>query len=500
MSQYLPSSTAAKLVAPRVLVALAALALLATPAWGEGQTLLVRGVVALPDGAPANGGVVSFAGRVQYGPVREGRFEFTAEAVTPGDYFIAYAKPHGGFLIARVVSVTADQHEVLVSLKAGEQPAVKGLVSTEDLPKGVPGAQIRLRGTSPQFDWVLNAGNDGSFVLDGLALRGVTMQAVVPHHRESAAVEIRPPFPMSVDLRAPNGTAVLGQVMDLSTGAPVPGAVVAWGTRGWYGSTLADEQGRFELTGLRAGAYRVEAYARFLSREEVLLDLQEGRTALGLVIALLPQDKVQAYGWVQGPDGDVAGARMSFRQWVHAPQAPGQSSGGSSGPGVPQIVYTTRSETDGKYGVELPAPPEPGTHGEPWQVEVEADGYLTGHYTGSIEDPEHPGPYVFRLSRGGRLTGTVSLPGGIPAGEHPLATISFPWGALGLEARPAAASSVAQVPVDPRTGRFDFGPIQPGTHQLTVSGHPELTTTVTVKEGETAEVTVAAPHEAAPGK
>jgi hypothetical protein len=492
MCQYLLSSTAGKLVAPRVLVVLAALALLTTPAWGEGQTILVRGLVVLPDGVPASGGVVNFGGRAQYGPVREGRFEFSVEAVAPGDYFIAYAKPHGGFLVARVVSVTADQHEAFVSLRAGEQPAVKGLVSTEDLPKGVPGAQIRLRGTSPQFDWVLNAGGDGSFLLDGLALRGVTMQALAPHHRESAAVEIQPPYPMSVDLRAPDDTAILGQVMDLSTGAPVPGAVVAFGTLGWYGSTIADEQGRFEFAGLRAGAYRVEAYARFFSREEVLLDLEEGRTALGVVIDLLPQDKIQAYGWVQGPDGDVAGARMSFRQWVHAPWAPGQSSGGSSGPGVPQITYTTRSQTDGKYAVELPVPFEPGLHGEPWQVEVEADGYLTGHYTGSIEDPEHPGPYVFRLSHGGRLTGIVSLPGGIPAGEHPLATINLPWGALGMEARPAAASSVAQVPVDPSTGRFDFGPIQPGMHQLTVSGHSELTTTVTVKEGETVEVTVAA--------
>jgi len=503
MINRLLSNTTGRLVAPAVLLVFAVLVLPVTPSRGDdqtggGQTIVVRGMVTLPDGSPAYGGIINFGGRAQFGPVQEGKFEVSVDSITPGDYFINYTKPHGGFLVARVVTVAPGQREVVVSLRVGEQPVVTGIVSTEDLPRGVPSAQVRVRGVSPRFDWVLNAGSDGSFVLDGTDLRGCTMQAVVPYHQDSEAVEIRPPFPMQVDLRAPNDTVIVGRVMDLAMGVPVPGAVVTFGTRGHYGSTTADDQGLFEFTGLQAGAYRLEAYARFFSREEAILDLQGGRSALGVVIPLLPQDKAHAYGLVLGPHKPVAGAKVSFRHWVYPPPPlgkPGKEGGGGSGPGVPQITYSTLSQPDGQYALDLPVPFEPGQRSDPWWVEVEADGYLTGRYTGPIEDPEHPGPYVFRVFHGGRLSGSVSLPGGIPPGEHLVAGISIQWGALGQEERPASASYGPEAPVDPQTGRFDFGLIHPGVHQLSIRGHPELTTMVTVKEGEAVDVKVPTPPE-----
>jgi hypothetical protein len=503
MVNRLLSDTARKLVAPTVFLVFAVLGLPVTPSRADdrtdgGQTILVRGMVTLPDGSPANGGVINFGGRAQFGPVRDGKFEFSVENIPPGDYFIGYSKHQCGFLVARVVPVAPGQREAVVSLRTGEQRAVKGIVSTEDLPRGVPNAQVRVQGATPRLDWVLNAGSDGSFLLDGLDLRGCTMQAVVPYHRDSKAIEIEPPFPMQADLRAPDDTVIVGQVMDLAMRVPVPGAVVAFGTRGHYGSTTADDRGFFEFTGLQAGPYRLEAYARFFSREEAILDLQEGRPALGIVMSMLPQDKAHAYGWVLGPRSRVAGAKVSFRQWVHPPLPPGklgEGGYGGSGPGVPQITYSTLSQEDGRYALDLPVPSEPGQRSDPWWVKVEADGYLTGRYTGPIEDPEHPGPYVFRVFRGGRLSGSVSLPGGIPPGEHLVAGISIPCGALGQEERHASASYGPEAPVDPQTGRFDFGLIQPGVHQLSIRGHPELTTTVTVKEGEAVDVKVPTPPE-----
>jgi hypothetical protein len=500
MTKRLLLNTACKLVAPTVFLVFAFVVLRVTPSRaddqpGEGQTVLVRGMVTVPDGAPADGGVINFGGRAQFGPVRNGEFEFSAENIPPGDYFVAYAKYQGGFLVARVVTIAPGQREAVVSLTTGEQPVVKGIVSTEDLPRGVPNATVRLRGASPRLDWDLNAGSDGSFLLDGLALRGCTMQAVVPYHGDGKVVEIRPPFPMQADLRTPNDTVIVGQVVDRAMRVPVPGAVVAFGTAGHYGSTTADDQGFFEFTGLQAGAYRLQAYARFFTREEAIIDLQEGRSALGIVMSLLPQGKAQAYGLVLGPRNPVAGAKVSFRQWVNPPLPPGQLAGGSSGPGVPQIIYSTLSQEEGRYTLDLPVPFEPGRPSDPWLVEVEADGYLTGRYTGSIEDPEHAGPYILRLFRGGRLSGTVSLPGGIPPGEHLAAEITIQWGALGPEERPASAGYGPEAPVDPQTGRFDFGLVQPGVHQLSIRGHPELTTTVTVKEGEAVHVKVSTPPE-----
>ena len=262
MTHRLRSTSAGKLVAPTVVFALAVLVLAVMPSGANdgtdgGETLVVQGVVALPDGSPANGGVINFGGRAQFGPVRDGKFQFSLGNIPPGEYFVGYAKPGGGFLVARVVPVASGQRMAVVSLRTGEQPVVKGIVSTEDLPKGVPGAQVRVQGASPRLDRVLYAGSDGSFLLDGTDLRGCTMQAVVPYHQDSEAVEIRPPFPMQADLRAPNDTVIVGRVMDLVTGVPVSGAVVTFGTRGRYGSTRADDQGFFEFTGLQAGAYRL---------------------------------------------------------------------------------------------------------------------------------------------------------------------------------------------------------------------------------------------------
>ena len=499
MIHRLQSESAGRSVAPVVLSVLAVLILAVMPSGANhgtdgGGTLVVQGVVGLPDGSPANGGVINFGGRAQFGPVRDGKFQFSVDNIPPGRYFICYASPGGGFLVARVVPVASGQREAVVSLRTGEQLVVKGIVSTEDLPRGVPNAELRIRGASPRLDWVFNAKSDGSFLLDGVDLRGCTMQAVVPYHRKSEEVEVRPPFPMQADLRSPNDTVIVGRVMDLATGVPVSGAVVTFGTRGRYGSTTTDDQGIFGFTGLQAGAYRLNAYARFFSREDAILHLEEGRPALGVVISLFPQGKAHVYGWVLGPRGRVAGARISFRQWVHPPPPPGpppgESGGGGSGPGVPQISYSTLSQADGLYMLDLPVPPESGQPSDPWHVEVEADGYLTGRYTGSIEGREYRGPYVLRVFRGGRLSGTVSLPGGIPPGELLVAGISIAYGALGLEERPTSAYYGFEAPVDPQTGRFDFGLIQPGVHQLTIRGHPELTTTVTVNEGEEVDVRV----------
>jgi len=477
---------------------------------GSPHPVVVRGTVTLADGSPAVGGGINLGGRACFWPVQDGAFEFDVENLEPGDYWLDYLK--AGIAIVRVVHIGQGQGEASVALRLGEHRVAEGRVVTDDLPDGVPNAEVRVKRPvigGQIFELTLTAAKDGTFQLDGPELDGCSIQARVPYHRPSEWVKIEPPFPTRVKLHAQRDTVIMGRVLEGYGGKPVPGAHVAFGTKGRYGSTTADEQGHFEFTGLDPGMYRIEAYARFFSREDVIVNLHEGRQVLGLEIHLLTQAAYPVGGRVFGPDGKtgIPGAKLSFGElFHHPPLPPGQEGGGWSGPGVPQISYSTVTREDGNYFVRLPVPPVRGDPWHPWEVDVEAESYLSRKYMLYL-DPNSAGPFDFQVFHGGRLSGIVSLPekGRLP--EQTVAELQIqmgiiaPPGKLGQFAssqRAAAPNAGAWVspeaPVSPESGRFDFGLVQPGEHRLVVrvAGEPKFKTKVTIKEGESLVINVPA--------
>ena len=511
--QLRPSLWLALCVLPGALI-LASTAGFASSDAGSPHPVVVRGMVTLADGSPAVGGGICLGGRVSFWPVQDGAFEFDVENLEPGDYWLDYVK--AGIAIVRVVHIAQGQREASVALRLGEHRVVEGTVVTEDLPDGAPNAEVGVRRpviSGQIFELTLDAAKDGTFQLDGLELDECSIQARVPYHRPSDWVQIRPPFPMRVKLHAQRDTVIMGRVLEGYGGKPVPGAHVAFGTKGRYGSTTADEQGHFEFTGLDPGMYRIEAYARFFSREDVILNLLEGRQVLGLEICLLKAAEHPVGGRVLGPDGKtgVPGANVSFGELHHHPPLPpGQKAGGWSGPGVPQITYSTVTREGGDYFIRLPVPPVRGDPWHPWEVDVEAEGYLSRKYMLYL-DPNSAGPFDFQIFHGGQLSGVVSLPEGPRLPERTVAELQIQMGIIAPPGKlgefgssqsagaPNAGAWVSpEVPVSPETGRFDFGLVQPGEHWLVVrvAGQEILRKKVTIKEGEALSVELPAPAQA----
>jgi hypothetical protein len=202
------------------------------PGDGETRLFILRGTVVGQDGQPVSGGSVELD-RDGGGPVRDGRFEFKVERsrLVPGSlHSVIYADAN--VFVLRSLQLAEDQTEATVALRVGESPAVIGRVVTGDMPDGVPWAQVALRGTlatGQQLEWWFRAAEDGTFLLDGPALEGFQIQAFgVPFHLpyeqpgpRGEWVEIKPPFPMRVDLRPPPDTVICGQVVTHRT-TPVP--------------------------------------------------------------------------------------------------------------------------------------------------------------------------------------------------------------------------------------------------------------------------------------
>ncbi len=105
-----------------------------------------------------------------------------------------------------------------------------------------------------------------------------------------------------------SGGTIEGQVVDAATGAPVRKAVVGlWHevppSKNDYSQIEADALGRFVLSDLTPGTYRVNAYANgFIDRDGDPFELDDGQKMSGITIRLTRSSAIS--GTVVDEDGD----------------------------------------------------------------------------------------------------------------------------------------------------------------------------------------------------
>ena len=226
---------------------------------------------------------------------------------------------------------------------------------------------------------------------------------------------------MRVEILLTPESVLAGRVIELGTGAPVPGALVAAsdGWRSWSGgegSALTDAAGRFRITRLLPGRYTPTATAagrHGQARESVLVGL--GQTVDDIVVEVHPAAVVTGVVSVDGGGPCPAG-------WVglRDPRG-GEETGG-------------RIEEAGAVVIKAVFP---GTY----RVEVSCDGFLE-----KKEYPElvvaagsDPPPQSWTVARGARIRGRVRSAAGDPvagaevsarsAGGDPRGQRSWGWDA-----------------------------------------------------------------------
>jgi len=459
--------------------------------------LLLRGTVTLEDGTPAEGGGVSLGDRAAISPIRGGKFELAIEAVAPGEYPVTYHTERGDLVVMRPIRIAPGQRVADVALRAGEEPAVRGRVVTDDMPNGVPNARVTLRrdiGGSLRKSEV-RAGDGGRFVLDGYDFAGWTIEARVRYHRATVPVEIKPPFPAHIELCPAPETLIIGRIATEGGGwIDGPGTVGFIGA-GHIGWARTDERGQFEVEGLQPGQYRIAAYAPYRLPANLLFDLSEGQQAIAFSILLRHAPVTTARGRVVGPEGTtgVARAEVSFIQYYRYPSLSGDTVRAVRG-FMPEEKYSVVTGQDGSFEVDLPVIPTAIGGSYRWQVEVRPEGYLPRRYVAYV-DPTMATKLVLQVFRGGRLKGRLRRADNelIPQGVQ--VELQVAHGLAGRSGDPEGSSSWG-APIGAGTGRFDFGLVQPGRHWLSVrvpDAAEPVRKLVTVVEGETREVDIQVP-------
>jgi len=208
--------------------------------------------------------------------LQAGEFEF--DQVLPGVYILE-TTPDGSVpaLVGRqIISVgNADLDRVVVEMKPGIELRGRVLVEGNPLAKWPQIALMPVEGLNYPSDFA-EVNPDGSFALAGLepapyrvSVGGVRAPQFIKSIRYNVSDAIQDPIDLASSPNASleivisdKASAITGVVHD-STGATVPLAVVmAVQPRGVLPSsrtTLADENGRFSVTGLRPGDYLIAA-------------------------------------------------------------------------------------------------------------------------------------------------------------------------------------------------------------------------------------------------
>jgi hypothetical protein len=312
-------------------------------------------------------------------------------------------------------------------------------------------------------------GEDGVAMLQGLP---ATLDAVVVVPPDLAdVVNVQPP-PFSVR-QAPGEarelTVELAPAIDLPIlvdARPLPASLeiqarpgrgfeAAGGIPGALRSAVRiDAHGQAHLPGLRPGTWRLRGFAEDAQpfEVEVTVDASQRPATLSL---RLEAATARAVGRVVGPDGPVAGAKVSSYEWI-----PWLGGG--------QTVETSSAE-DGTFELRplLGAP-------QTLLVRIEAAGLLDGELRVAAAD--RTGDLgTIRLVRPGRIAGE-----GAPGGAHVQATRLDPL-PRGKGAWVEATADVA--------GRFVLEGLAPGRWRVRAEDGAEATARVV--EGGNAKVTLA---------
>jgi hypothetical protein len=479
---------------------LAAMASACGAARDEGpEAFALAGTVLSGEGAPVEGGSINFGNREGFGPIRNGRFEFRVTKARPGTHLVSYHRDDGSVVTGQLVDIEPGQESVVVSLRRGGEPVIRGRIISDALPEGVPRAMVHLRGhlsgAGDSYAYI-RASKDGTFSLDGLAFEGYALQASFAHYLESEPVKISPPYPMAVVIHLKSEAVISGTAVT-EAGSPVARAQVFLAYEGGGRLIEADDEGHFEFDHLQAGSYHLEAQGHYVLGGDVVVDTDEGERISDVTIELSEAGGFPAWGRVMRPDGKsgISKATISFEMTFTPPGAPGHGRPLAGGGGaVARVAYSTVSGSEGAYALMLPRRLGPAAQGHPWTVLVEAQGYLPRRYLGFV-DPDEWHPLVFQLFRGGRLTGSVVCEDGGPPPADAVVEVGVAAGLFAPEGR-FMGSSWTGSPVSPIAGEFDFPRVQPGEHEIIVRipGQTILSQTVTVREGKTSHVVLRVPE------
>ena len=254
---------------------------------------------------------------------------------------------------------------------------------------------------------------------------------------------------------------VVGRVVNAEDGTPVQGADVSlnqasqWGR--WASSSgMSDEEGRFEISNVEPGSYklkiRMDGFALF---ELAAQNVEPGKH---LDLGDLKLDRgLQLGGRVVNTDGaGVAGAEVL----LHEPAAAFNMGRGA------ELTRTMTGE-DGTFVLS-------GVGNGDWQLNVEASGYA--HHTQSIKISGATSDIKVTLSRGGTVTGRIIDANGNPVADVAVVSIGQESQAYKLwKAQPATmvnmlwagTTSLANSAED---GRFRVENVAEGTYLIAAAG------------------------------
>jgi hypothetical protein len=220
---------------------------------------VISGRVDGPDGNPLAGATVTVA-------------EFAggqiAHATTAGDGEFRLSLPTGG---AFMLICAADDHQpaaVLVNAGVGEIRRVLSLAGagriegriTDRQSRPVRNAAVTLTDLAGTVVATATTGADGRYRLSGLDQADYMLTATAEHARPATRI-IAPGRSRQADLALTIGTTLTGIVRAVRSGRPIPEAsVMAVDQAGEVaGSTITDDEGRYELRDLPPGVYTVAA-------------------------------------------------------------------------------------------------------------------------------------------------------------------------------------------------------------------------------------------------
>ena len=208
-----------------------------------------------------SGEPVSFAGSVVTDA--DGRWALPNGA-PPGTYFVdVHATP--GFLTKRseVFTVSGTESRT-IDVQLTAETIITGTVRSAVTGEPLDGADVSAR-SAPGLEWTGRTSADGSFrfhVQPGTYAVKASRYSFEPH---TAEVRVGAEQTVTVDLLLEPGATIRGRVVDLRTGKPIPGALVAAARPSFPYDRIyatADAQGRFSIKNVPRGhSYRLDAQA-----------------------------------------------------------------------------------------------------------------------------------------------------------------------------------------------------------------------------------------------
>ena len=340
-----------------------------------------------------------------------------------------------------------------VILRLEEAASVSGTVTADATGHPVAGVPVRVARPGDLgrvFETVTDA--DGQYQVSTL-VAGLWRISLIPEDLQPPAwttLSLQEGEHLVQDFALAAGRVVRGQVLDATTGHPIPGAEIC---SGWTfsRSVFADAQGQYELRGLRGGDLRLSARASGYGMLSIVHGNAEGMSTCD--IELLPARV--AVGRVFLPDGEPAegvyvAATASMRR-----------------DGTQQTDWqTTRSGADGRFELRDLRADVPHT------LVLELRGFGTAYYEFPASEAQEPELLLgdFILSHGAWISGTVACAQNYKANMQ---VVLRGWNQdrdrFGRGPEPGLATYLGQV--ETRTddlGRFRFSNLAPGTYTVSV--------------------------------